>query len=292
MFSVGIIAALLSMLVAVVSTLISKRIAPQLGNRLSPILTVGFGAVTMLVGALIFGFGSLGLQDIIISGISGFFLSLGFIFRYTSLRTEQITNTVAVGQIQQAIVVIFSLFILGEALSLLQLMLIVIVFIGSTLVATTERFELNRNLIPAFFASVSWGIYWVLIAYSVNNSDNFLLSLIVSRIIGVAVLLVYLFFYRKETISRSKSIIRNNGRNIMMMLLVLGIIAGLTNGLGDALFGAVAYYKVLAVGSAINTLSPILIALLAYFIFRERLNRQQMVGFVVMIVAVMMLSVI
>jgi len=287
MLSIGVIAAIASMLIATASGIISKRVVKNLSVRASALTTVGIGAVPIALGLLIAGTYSLPLNDIIICLASGIFLSAGFIFRYMSLKSQQLTTTTAFGEVQQAIIVIFGLLVFSEYVSWIGLASIAVIFIGSGLLITVEGFRLNRKLIPAFLANVSWAAYWIIITFSVTNSGNFLFSLFLSRAAGIVVLVALMpgTFARK-----SGSSLRIDGKDALSIIALLAIVTGLANGLGDALFGVVAYYNIVAIGGAINALTPIIVGAVAYFLYRDRLNKAQLVGFIIMIAGAVVLS--
>ena len=290
MINLGILAALLSTISGNTSSLISKRIANPFGNRLCALFTVGFGTVPMLVSILIFGFVSLPLSDELISLAAGFFLSLGFLLKYLSLSTEQVTNIGAVAQVQPALLVIFGIFLFNEQVNPLTIISMIVVFVGAGFITITKDFKINKNLVPAILSSASWGIYWILITVSVGNSGNFLASLFFSRISGVALLLIFFSRMGGHVTEKAIQYKKIKGEEAFMMLMLLALATGLFNGMGDTLFGVVAKYNEVAVGSVIGIAGLVFLATAAYFLYKERLTRLQLAGFVVVLIGTLGLA--
>lgn len=288
--NLGILAALLSTISGNTSSLISKKIASPFGNRLSALFTVGFGTVPMLVGILIFGFVSLPPNDELISLAAGFFLSLGFLLKYLSLSTEQVTNIGAVAQVQPALLVIFGIFLFNEQVNSLTIISMLIVFIGAGFITITKDFKINKNLVPAILSSASWGIYWILITISVGNTGNFLASLFFSRISGVVLLLIFFSRMKGHVTEKAMQYKKINGEEALTVIALLGLATGLFNGIGDTLFGVVAKYNEVAVGSVIGIAGLVFLATAAYFLYKERLTKLQLAGFVVVLIGTLGLA--
>lgn len=289
MFNIGIAAALLSLTAGSISSIASKRLSTRLNTGLAALSTVGIGTAPMAVGMLLYGIGVMPLTDALISAVSGLFLSLGFILRYTSLRTEQLTNSAAVGEAQQAMVVFFGIFVLKENVDVIGMLSILSIFIGSFFVITTKGLKINRRLVPALFASMSWAVYWIMITVSVNGSGNFLLSLFIARVIGVTALMAFL---------SARGIggqVWNSGRaklqrGAIAAFAAVMLVTGLANGVCDALFGVVVAYRIVAIGSALSVLMPVIVAAFAYVLYRERLRMVETLGFAIMIAGAIALS--
>lgn len=149
--------------------------------------------------------------------------------------------------------------------------------------------KINRRLVPSFLASASWEIYWIMIIYSVNATGNVRLSLFLSMIFSIAVLLIFLSIFNKDVTTAARKHHAAYGRDAIMTVSLLAVLGGLANGLGDTMFGVVAFYKIAAIGSAISAaLSLVLVALLAYFLYKDRMTKTQKLGFVVLFVIVVL----
>lgn len=153
----------LQMTFGVVHSITSKRSAVLLGKTLSALGTVGLGLIPMAIGIALFGAGSLSQTDIILSLAAGIFLSFGFMMRYVSLYTEQITNVSILGQIQAAVIVIAGIFLFKESVGIVSILGMALILIGSMFVLANNKLEINKKLVPILFSSTSWGIYWILI---------------------------------------------------------------------------------------------------------------------------------
>jgi drug/metabolite transporter (DMT)-like permease len=291
MINLGILAAIASMLIGILSSLIQKKISLPIGYKASALITLIVAMIPIAIGIIIFGAAPLNQNEIILSLVSGFFLSAGFLLRYFSLNTEQVTEVAALGQIQPAIIVVFGLFALGEKLTEPATISILMIFLGSVLITLNKNTKINRKLIPSILGSASWGIYWIFIASAVNSSGDVLLPLLISRILGVAMLALFIAPSGNATLQHLRRYGSANGKSALYAMIILVLIAGLTNGIGDSMFSVTTTYNVLALGAAITALSPMLVALIAYFIFRDRLTNRQKFGFIIMFAGSFLLSI-
>ncbi len=293
MVSLGIIAVLVSMLAGVISALASKKLAIYFGKKIPPICTVGIGTLPMAIGVLVFGLGApLSPMDIALSVGSGLFLAVGFMLRYKSMYTEQVTNISVLGQAQTAIIVLVGLFSSPSPITLLGIPCIILNYIGALFELGGGGVKINMKLVPTLFSSASWGVYWVMIIAVVNGTSNFLLPLLLARIIGTLVLLVVLWTQRSSLKEGSKTLSTKGGMRFMRISILFAVITGLFNGIGDALFGVVTYFNIAAIGSALNSaIGLVIISVISYFAYNERLTRMEWVGFVVMMAGAFVLSV-
>ncbi|MDE1804718.1 MAG: DMT family transporter, partial [Candidatus Micrarchaeota archaeon] len=224
MISIGTIAAVLAVLFWAISLVIEKRIVTILGKTKGAVLVIGLGVLPMLVLSAL-SFSLLGPAEIALAAISGIFLSIGFVLYYKSLETEQISNTSGTGLLQPALLIIFSVFVLSEPLTLPQIIGGIVIFLGIILILTTERMELNRNLIPAILAQVSWALYWIFATYAILGSHKVAIPLLISRVVAfISGAALFPLLLKKDKISR-----RSGVAYIAILLVIAGILDGAGN---------------------------------------------------------------
>ncbi|MDE1761689.1 MAG: DMT family transporter [Candidatus Micrarchaeota archaeon] len=282
MISIGTIAAVLAVLSWAISLVIEKRIVTILGKTKGAVLVIGLGVLPMLVLSAL-SFSLLGPAEIALAAISGIFLSIGFVLYYKSLETEQISNTSGTGLLQPALLILFSVFVLSEPLTLPQIIGGIVIFLGIILILTTERMELNRNLIPAIMAQVSWALYWIFATYAILGSHKVAIPLLISRVVAfISGAALFPLLLKKDKISR---------RSGVAYIAILLVIAGILDGAGNILFGKVVSLNELQVGSIFSAMVPIVITGLGYVVYKERLTRLQAIGMLAAVMGALIIAI-
>jgi drug/metabolite transporter (DMT)-like permease len=289
MLNIGVIGALLSVLMYVIYNTLVKKLAATTGNYKAAMIVMTLSIVPMLAVAYILQASwSIGYITIITSILAGIFLFIGFELYYRSLHTEQLTNSVGLDNIGNIFTILFGILFLQEKVVPLGILGIVMILVGSYLIATKKGFNLNRKLIPAIFAGIAFSIFWILLSYTINSTNNFIVPLIISRAIGIVITIPYIHaFKRKSHLIKHKKILE-----IGLPILMIGFIAGIADGLGDTIFGFIVQHQYLAIGSALSILTTVFISILAYFVYRDRLTKLELAGLVLAILgaAVLILS--
>ncbi|MDE1847126.1 MAG: DMT family transporter [Candidatus Micrarchaeota archaeon] len=282
MISIGTIAAVLAVLSWAISLVIEKRIVTILGKTKGAALVIGLGVLPMLILSAL-SFSLLDPAEIALAAISGIFLSIGFVLYYKSLETEQISNTSGTGLLQPALLIIFSVFVLSEPLTLPQIIGGIVIFLGIILILTTERMELNRNLIPAIMAQVSWALYWIFATYAILGSHKVAIPLLISRVVAfISGAALFPLLLKKDKISR---------RSGVAYIAILLVIAGILDGAGNILFGKVVSLNELQVGSIFSAMVPIVITGLGYVVYKERLTRLQAIGMLAAVIGALIIAI-
>ncbi len=285
-------AAIIAVMFWIVSGTLSKRIVRGLGTYIVPFIVVTLGLIPMVIAVLLVGQYQVTLYSTLIAIAAGIFLSLGFIFAYMALRTERLATTSAFVEIQPAALVILGIFVLGEQVTGIQIAGILIVFVGSLMVITTEEFKINQALLPALYANIAWSIYWVLMTFSVTSAGTFALPILISRISGMLVVLAYLFTNKMAITTLRGLGTKMRGSRIVTALVILTIVGAFVDAIGDTVFGITVGSTVLAVGGALMALAPMVVSFFGFVFYKERLRRMELVGLLVMVVGAFVLSVL
>jgi drug/metabolite transporter (DMT)-like permease len=285
-------AAVVAVMFWIVSGTLSKRIVMGLGIYIVPFIVVTLGLIPMLLATLLVGQYQIGLYSAFIAIIGGVFLSLGFIFAYMALRKERLATTSAFVEIQPAALVLLGIFVLGEHVTGIEIAGILIVFLGSMLVITTEKFRINKNLLPALYANICWAIYWIIMTFSVTSAGTFALPIFISRIAGMVVVLAYLMTNRKAMASLRNLGTSMRGSRAVTVLVALTVIGAFVDSAGDTVFGITVGSTVLAVGGALMAVAPMVVSFFGFLFYRERLRRIEIAGLLVMVFGAFVLTVL
>jgi drug/metabolite transporter (DMT)-like permease len=289
MINLGITAAFITTLLWIVNSLVVKKTSSSLGNYRSSLIIITIGIIPMIAAAMIFGIGTIETYQIAISAAAGIFLCLGFILIFKSLETEQLTNTVVLGEMQPAILTLFGVFVLNNSLNMPEAASILLIFAGAFFVITHEGVKINKKLIPALLGNISWTIYWILMSIAISPSA-FAEQMAVSRFVGLSLLLA-LFYFGFAKISTKKLSAPRLSASMSYPIILLAIVAGLLDGTGDTLFGFTMHLNVIAAGAAITALVPVFVSLFSFILYHDKLTKPQLIGFVVMVAGALSLAV-
>lgn len=203
--------------------------------------------------------------------VAGIFLAIGFVLCFRSLTTEQVTNTSTLETLQQLATLLFGVLVLGEVLTVLQVLAAVMIFLGVLLVASTKGFKINKFLIPAIFANLSWAAYWIVLHYGFGQGNLF--PTLIARVVAFLVILVYASFTGNLMESKQKK------RAKLSYLLPLAIVlTGFVDAGINISFSFTLASSVVALGSAIYATTPIFVAIIGKLIYKDRLTKLQLLG--------------
>jgi len=281
MLTLGLLAALSTAVLFTVSQLIAKKVTPVLGMRKTSLIVVGVGIIPMLIAFVLLPVPELSTVQLLTVVLGGVFLGLGYFGYYKSVESQQISNVAGVDLIQPVAIAIFGIFFLGESINAPQFVGALAVFIGILFISThKEGRKPNWSLLPALLGNVSWAIYWIILSPIIIKTNQFALPLLLSRTVAtiVAVLGFFLMFGKVK----QKKTARAGGslKRLLLFIVVLGIIEALFDSSGNITFGVAVVSNYLALGAVITCLCPVMIALCAHFIYRERLTLIQACGIV------------
>ncbi len=292
MILLGTTAAILAMVLWTISGTINKKVATGLGTHVSAFLYVLVSLIPVLIATMIIGTYSISSFGIETAVVAGVFLAVGFIFGFKALSTENLSSVSALQEIMPALLLLFGLFILAERINQVQFAGIIIIALGTLMTITTEKLEINKRMIPAILAVVSWSIYWMIISYSVISAKTFALPILISRVISLPVTLIYLLSDRDAVSSLASLPSRIRTNRTAAVLLILVSIASFADASGDTIFGITSGSSVFAIGAALIALQPMVVSFLAFVIYKDKLTRLQLIGLLVMLVGALILSVL
>ncbi|MDE1850320.1 MAG: DMT family transporter [Candidatus Micrarchaeota archaeon] len=283
MADLGVVAIAITVAAWAISLTLERRIAIIAGNLRGAVLVLFVGIFPILIFFLISNF-AMSPYAILLSLVSGILLAIGYILYYKSLETEQVSNTSGIGLAQPAILLLFSILVLHETISSIQALGGIIIFVGVLLIITNNKLELNRKLLPALLANVSWAGYWVIASYAILFSQQVGATLLIARLTSlVVVLIAFALAMKNHVVPRLKN-------SLVPMLLIIGAAAGILDGLGNATFGYVVQFQLLSIGSIFVASLPLFVTLLAYIFYKEHLTRLQGIGMIMAVAGALVVA--
>jgi len=278
LYSIIIIASLLAVLLWVFIDSFSKVFIKKLGRQISIITIVSVGIIPAVIVVAIVGMPSMSIADmaelVIASAIAGAALSAGFVTVYKSVSKAGIANSYLLVELQPPLLIIFGLLALSEHLNSLQLMSIVLIFIGVAFVTITKGLRINRNLLPSIIGNVLWALYWIIAVTAMTYLKEYALVMLLIRIFAA----VFVFAYYGTA---STGIKLSVSKVVPLSIIALLVLAGLSDGTGNMLFAFVSSSHRLAIGSAILTMEPIIVWIIGILLYHEKVTTFQKLGFAV-----------
>lgn len=285
----AILAAYLSAFMGTISGVLSKKISVVLGNAVSAMIVMVVGIIPMIIGTILLGQLWLPAVSVLLAIVAGVFLVAGFLLIFKALETEQLSNSKSLGVIQQIVLIVFGIFVLGESLTALESISILLILMGSLFVLTTTKLKINIKLIPAVLSPASWAIYWIFLTYAVNLSGNFAMPVTIARITGAALMLIYCVFTRPAI--KAHFDVKKNGEKVIYLAITLAVVAALTNAMGDFAFSFVVGAQAVSIGSALGILSLIVTVIISVLIYRDKLTRLQVLGIAITIAGALAIAI-
>lgn len=182
------------------------------------------------------------------------------------------------------LVVILSVLFLGERINFIQVISILVMILGLILSSldfkTVKIGKLlsDRGIPLALISMVTWGIYYTFIKIPINNIGWFWPAYL--SLLGFPLVLVFMKVKKIELKFPTD-------KKYILFMLANALVAT------TALFAynLAAAKGLTAIVAPIASSYPALFAVLAYFVFNDRLTKQQVVGVVITLLGIVLLSV-
>jgi drug/metabolite transporter (DMT)-like permease len=284
MLQLGLAAAAMFMLLSAIDVTIAKYVVSRFGKYIYASMVIGIGIIPMLAYLAFTGTHLLTLQVIGLSVMGSVFLGSGYVLYYKGLEHGQITNVSALGEIQPALLFVFGFMILGETINAYSLVGVAAIFVGAGLVMVTEKMKVDWRLLPAILANVSWAAAWIFMNYAIAEYGGYSLPLLIERTAGFLVIVAYSIGSK----SMEKPLLHSRS---FYMVGVLVLLSGILDGSANVFFGMVVNSGLVAVGSAIAAIMPIVVAALGRIVYGDRLHTVQKVGFMVAVFGAIAVSI-
>lgn len=284
MLSLGVVAAIITLIVWSVSLTMERKIVRLSGNLRGSLLIIASGVLPMLLFYAISPF-ELNLYAIILAVASGIFLALGYILYYKALETEQISNTSGTGLAQPAILIIFGVLALSEAINAVQALAGLLIFVGVIFIITNNKLKFNRKLIPALLANVSWAAYWIFASYAILSLNQLASTLLVARLIALLIVVaIFRFAFKPGLGGRISS-------KVFSYLMAISVIAGVLDGFGNVTFGIAVSSNLISLAGIFTAAAPLIVTGLSYVVYKERLTKLQGFGMGLAVIGALVLAI-
>lgn len=182
-----------------------------------------------------------------------------------------------------ALVVVFSIIFLGDEINLNQLISIIIIFIGLILSSldlktfNLRQLSTDRGVPYALISMIIWAIYFTFIRIPIREIGWFWPSYIAYW--GFPLVLIFMRLKKIELkFPKEKK------------LFISSILGSLLLSVGGFSFNIAVERGQTAVVAPISGAYPVLFASIAYFVFKDRLNKQQLVGISMTLLGIVLLS--
>lgn len=223
-------------------------------------------------------------QVFLINIVTGVLFLIGFLSYFKAL---SIDNAPLVGTIAGsfgAVSVVISLLFFHEQIFGTELVAILMIFAGILLATLPieeimrKQFKFSQGVILAFVTMIIWGIYGVLIKIPVSHIGWFWPNVIIFSLFPPG---IYLFTrWQKTKIEKP-----TNSKELMQVAVWTVMIRT-----GEFSYNVAVSKGLIAIVAPIASSYPTLFALLAFFIFKDKITKQQIAGILITLSGIVFLS--
>jgi len=263
-------------------------LTPILGKKFVadfPPLFVAFMVVLLadfFIGVVAFWrkeiFRNLILKNIFWVATLGFFAALGSIFAFLGLSIGRANEAGFLFQLETFFAAILAYLFLKEKLSQNQVRGLVLMLIGGYIFSTSFSFSFEIGNLFFLGSAFVWGINDIIVKSKVRHSSPVFLAF-GRNFFSLFILFPLAIQYLPENLQKL------TGQDVFYFLLYGMVVSGLIL----SLYFAFGYIKT-AEALSYQLLSPILTAIIAFFIFGERLNTIQLIGGMVILVGLFLMA--
>ncbi|MCL4404844.1 MAG: DMT family transporter [Candidatus Marsarchaeota archaeon] len=262
---------------------LSKKPVSKLGITISTSIALVVGIIPFTIVAILYPEPMTGLATTM-SMLGGLFWGAGFMLIYKSVSTENVTSTYAINEILPAVMIIFGIIGLGEKISALNSLLIIVIFCGAIIIMMNEGLKFNKRLLYAVMANLSWGIFWILMIEVIHLYNSFAEPLLLARVVAAGSVLAFFMIYskRRKIATKAKFAI---AKSSLYASISIAVLIGIVDAIGNDAFGFVSTTGFVAIGAGIIAISPIFIAALGRLLYKDKLTSLQWAGFGIIVIA-------
>ncbi|MHB1471199.1 MAG: EamA family transporter [Thermoplasmataceae archaeon] len=268
------------------SNTIIKKVSTSLGTYRTSSIVVGFGIFPMIIAILIekpiFHYSSF----LLLSLASGLMLGIGYILFYKALEKENVSSAGVMINLQQIIVISIGILFLKESSGLFTYIGITLIIMGALLVSLNGKVKINKVLLLAAAANISWGLYYIPLSEAIFAVHFSTTPLLLARIVGFFIITV--IFFPKIMVTRKSTVVEKP--YVYRSLLALGILSGLLDGSGNVIYASAISGDFIVLAGSIVAILPATIAISGVLFFRERLAPVQIFGILLAIVGALVIS--
>jgi len=291
-YSLIIIYSLIAVFSWILVDTFSKANIKNFGRELACAIVLILGTIPMLIA--FFMTGTTGMPNnmpmlIVYSLLGGALLFLGYVLIYHSVSSAGISNSYILLEIQPPILMAFGILALNESLNTLQVVSIMLIFIGIGFVVINKKLRINKDLLPSVVGNIMWSLYWFIVIIAILQYKNFVIPLLLVRMFSAIFAFAYYFAISSGKSQHIKTI-KNIKKGAFMAMVLIIFTAGVLDGLGNLLFSFVAFSNRIVIGSAILSIEPIIIWFIGILLYKEKVTHYQRIGFAIATLGYLALS--
>ncbi len=202
---------------------------------------------------------------------------------YEGIKVGNASLVGTIGASFSSLVVVFSIIFLGDTINSMQLISVLVIFIGIILSSldlknfSFKQLTTDRGVPYALISMVVWAIYFTFIRIPIREIGWFWPSYIAFW--GFPIVIMFMRFKKIELkFPKERKLLINS---------VLGSVFLLIGGFS---FNIAVEKGQTAIVAPISGVYPVLFASIAYFVFKDRLNKQQIFGIITTLTGIVFLS--
>ena len=275
------------------SNTLIKSLTGKMESDNIALIVIGAGIVPMAFSIFMSPHLDIAQTTLFLGVTSGVFLSLGYILFYKSLKGENLGSAGVTINMQQIIVISFSLLILKETVSSLILPAVILIIIGSMLVTIKNGFKINRYLMLAALANIIWGIYYMPLSFAILSLHSSVMPLLIARTSGFIMTFIAfeaLFMYRRMKARHFNTAKKSNYTAKLSFTLMLAVVAGILDGSGNVFYALSISQGFLVMAGALVAMLPATLALSGKFLFKEKLSSKQYMGVLLSVAGALLIA--
>ncbi len=276
------------------SNTLIKSLTGKMESDNIALIVIGAGIVPMAFSIFMTPHLNIAQTTLFLGVTSGIFLSLGYILFYKSLKGENLGSAGVTINMQQIIVISFSLLILKETVSSLILPAVILIIIGSMLVTIKSGFKINRYLMLAALANIIWGIYYMPLSFAILSLHSSVMPLLIARTSGFIMTFIAfeaLFMYRRMKARHFNMEKKANYTAKLSFTLMLAVVAGILDGSGNVFYALSISQGFLVMAGALVAMLPATLALSGKFLFKEKLSSKQYIGVLLSVAGALLIAI-
>jgi drug/metabolite transporter (DMT)-like permease len=268
------------------SNTIIKKVSVALGTYRTSSIVVGFGIFPMIIAILVerpvFHYSSF----LLLSLVSGVMLGAGYLLFYKALEKENVSSAGVMINLQQIIVISIGILFLKESSGLFTYTGITLIIMGALLVSLNKNVKINKVLLLAAAANISWGLYYIPLSEAIFAVHFSTTPLLLARIVGFFIITI--IFLPRIIVGRKNPPAEK--QRPYRSILALGVLAGLLDGSGNVVYASAISGDFIVLAGSIVAILPATIAISGVLFFREKLTAIQISGIFLAIAGALVIS--
>ncbi|MGA2385601.1 MAG: DMT family transporter [Candidatus Bathyarchaeia archaeon] len=284
---IGILFAIVSMLSWGTADFFAKKVIDKIGCTTTLVFNLSASLGPILVFAVLFSKIppiTIGLVSItVVAGVLGI---IGYIFLYRGFQKGKVSVVSPISASWAVITTLLAIFLFKEELTLLQIIGIIVIFVGVFLTSTNLA-ELKKSIkhvryngiMDGIISMIAWGIAYAVIKPVVSTAGP-IMALFLLRAVGTLSLFSWVGFSGKKI-----------SRPTKLVFLFLIIVSALDT-FGFAAYNVGITTEFVSIVSPVAATYPAVTILLAYLFLKERVVNNQKIGVVAILAGLALISIV